>query len=233
MVATQPEGAPPFMDPSKDIIGKSSGFVSALLAEKLPGWAVYHNLGHTTETVAAAREIAEGSRLNKSDTEVVLLAAWFHDTGYAEKTVGHEERSSEIARGFLTAQGYPAGKTDDVVRCILATRVPQHPADLLEQVICDADMRHLGSKMFFEKNDLLREEIERREGRPMTDVHWLGMSTGFVSSHRFHTGYALREFEPCRTENISRLQEELRKAEVAAGGKSGQKFKKLKRGDVS
>jgi len=195
-----------------EIVKKTSEFVSTLLKEKLPDWAVYHNFAHTAETVEAAREIAEGSKLNKSETEIILLAAWFHDSGYTEKTVGHEERSSEIAREFLTAGGYPTAKIDEVVRCILATRVPQTPVDLLEQVICDADIHHLGKKRFTEKNDLMRTEIERREGKPMTDVEWLDMCTRFVSSHEFHTGYAREEFEPRRTKNIIRLQEALREA---------------------
>ena len=44
---------------------------------------------------------------------------------------------------------------------IIATTMPQRPKNLVEKVVCDADLIHIGTKEFFRKNDLLKEEIER------------------------------------------------------------------------
>lgn len=200
------------MAEENQILAKASEFVRSILTSKIPDWAIYHSYEHTVETVEAAREIAEGSKLDRDETEVVLLAAWFHDTGYTECCDGHEERSADIARGFLAENGYPAGKTGLVARCILSTKVPQTPSDILEQVICDADMAHLGRKRFFRKNELIRMEMERRDGRPMTEVEWLTLCTDFVASQRFHTRYAIGEFQARKTKNLLALQGMLREA---------------------
>jgi predicted metal-dependent HD superfamily phosphohydrolase len=194
-----------------------------MLTTKSPGWAIYHSYEHTVETVEAAREIAEGSKLDKAETEIVLLAAWLHDVGYTECCDGHEERSADIARGFLSSAGYPPERIEQVARCILATKVPQNPSGILEQVVCDADMAHLGKKRFFRKNDLIRMETEQRTGAPMTDAEWLTIAVNFVASHRYHTKYALEEFQGRRTRNLLALQGMLREARAAEEKTAGRK----------
>ena len=76
---------------------KAQDYVFNLLREKLSPSLIYHNYLHTAEVVEAANEVAEGSNLSKEDTELINLAAWFHDTGFVEKYEGHEEVSKEIA----------------------------------------------------------------------------------------------------------------------------------------
>ncbi|MEK7671213.1 MAG: HD domain-containing protein, partial [Bacteroidota bacterium] len=136
------------MNHNNDILNQAQAYVSSLLNGKLPGWAVYHNLRHTEEIVEAVQEIGEGSRLNKSEMEIVLLAAWFHDVGYTEVADGHEEKGVEIATRFLQAKGYPQNKIEQVGGCIRATKVPQSPKTFFEEIVCDADVIHLGKKRF-------------------------------------------------------------------------------------
>lgn len=205
------------MSTNSEILETTQSYVSSLLNGKLPPWAVYHTLQHTEETVAAAREIGEGSKLGKSDMEIVLLAAWFHDAGYIDTADGHEERSAEIAEEFLKKHAYAPEKIQQVVACIRATKVPQKPATPLEQVLCDADMIHLGKKRFFERSDLLRMEIELRTGKPFTEVEWLQKSVEFTSSSGFFTEYARAEFAARREKNLLALQERLREALERSG----------------
>jgi len=204
------------MTTSSDPIERATEFVGIHLQQNSPAWAVFHTLEHTMETVEAAREIAEGSKLNKSETEIVLLAACLHGSGYAGQPEGPESRSAEIARTYLSSQGYPPEKVDAVVRCILATRVPRHPVDILEQVVCDAVQRYLGRKKFFKKNRLLRTEIESRLQTSMTESEWLKWSMELFSSGRFYTDYARAEFGPRFRKNAIRLHEELRRVSIAA-----------------
>ncbi len=200
------------MNTTNDLLHTAQAYVAALLKGKLPPWAVYHTIQHTEETVAAAREIAEASNLNKDDVEIVLLAAWFHDVGYIDSPDGHEERSVEIAEEFLKKHSYAPEKIERVAACIRATTIPQRPTSILEQVLCDADMIHLGKKRFFERSDLLRTEIELRTGKPFTDAEWLQKSVAFASSGGFFTEYARREFAARREKNLLALQERLRAA---------------------
>lgn len=200
------------MLPNGNIVAKSQAYVSGLLNGSLPAWAVYHNIDHTEEIVRAARTIAQGCKLSKSETEIVELAAWFHDVGYTTTAAEHEEKGAQLAAEFLRANGYPQERLEKVVGCILATKVPQQPKNELEAVVCDADLIHLGKKRFFARSNLLRMEIERRTGKPFTDIEWLQKNIEFASQAPFHTAYAKEEFTARRIKNLATLQEQLREA---------------------
>lgn len=191
------------------IITESRDFVKKLLGERLAPWVSYHDFRHTDETVEAAREIGTASGLGDGDMEVLLLAAWFHDTGYTEIANGHEERSIVIATDYLTRHQYPAENLGKISGCIMATKVPQRPKNLLERVICDADMLFLGREEFFRKNDLLKDEIEEREGKVIPVADWLKRSIEFLSGHVYHTDYCRNKLSAGVLQNIEILREQL------------------------
>jgi len=194
-----------------DIITEARDFVRNLLGEKLAPWAHYHDFRHTEETVGAAREIGTASGLQDGDLEILSLAGWFHDTGYIEVTAGHEERSVEIATAYLSPRGYPAEKLGKISGCIMATKVPQKPKNLLEQVICDADMLFLGREEFFRKNDLLKQEIEEYEGRVISVADWMRRSIEFLSHHAYHTPYCREKLSAGVKKNIETLRGQLKR----------------------
>src|SRR6185503_12258207 len=100
------------------ILQKASDYVFNLLREKLPANHIYHNFQHSSDVVESTEEIAEAVDLSKEDTEIVMLAAWFHDTGFIEKDEGHEEKSKEIAGRFLKENLYPQEKIEKILNCI-------------------------------------------------------------------------------------------------------------------
>lgn len=191
-------------------------FVTGLFRKELPAWAVYHSLEHTTNTVAASHRIAEGSRLSKRDLEIVTIASWFHDTGFVVTSNGHEERSAHIATEFLREQGYPPDGIEKISRCILATRMPQRPRNRLERIVCDADLASLGKSSFFRHNELLKNEIEERDGVTLDEIAWLRRSYRFLLTHRFHTRYGRNVLNKGRLTNLIRLRGQLRKARAAS-----------------
>ncbi len=193
------------------IVKKAYEFVSDLLQNKLSEKIVYHNFTHSNEVFETTKKLADESGLNTSETEIVLLAALFHDSGYTVKREEHEIISSEIANEFLTAQNYPADKIEKVKSCIVASRIPQQPKDLLEEVVCDADLSHFGKKSFFEKGDLLRVELEQSTGKTYTDFEWLKNSLDIMIGNPFRTKAAKENFGKQRTENLLKLQKKLRK----------------------
>ncbi len=220
---------------SANILQKVSAHVQMLLTERLPGWAVYHSFRHTEETVNACRDIGEGMKLAKAELEMVQIAAWFHDTGYTVSVVDHEEHSVEIAQAFLSSREYPSDRIARIGAAIRATKVPQQPSNVMEQVLCDADMAHLGSKRFFEKSNLLRLEIEKRTGGTLNDADWLRTNIDFVSRCQYHTPYARSAFSRRQMKNLAGLQEQLREVlamtekEAAKAGLKKEKLEKEKR----
>jgi predicted metal-dependent HD superfamily phosphohydrolase len=197
------------MENTVPIVTKAAGYVLHLLGNRLPAWVRYHRPDHTRETVEGALRIGTAMGLHADGLEIVALAAWFHDVGYVDTVVGHEERSVAIARGFLSGEGYPAEKLSRVIGCILATQVPQRPSTLEQQVICDADVLHAGQERFFEHSELLREELELREGLRHDEATWWRINLDFLLQHPFHTFAARREFGARREENLKEVERRL------------------------
>jgi predicted metal-dependent HD superfamily phosphohydrolase len=193
-----------------EIVSNAAEYVRDLLGSRLSYKYPYHTIEHTEETVEGCRVLAEAHHLGTLDLDTLLIAAWFHDTGYVDGHENHEERSVAYATEFLTAQGYPPDRIAMVAAAIRATRYPQSPANTVEMILCDADMMHLGRKRYVEKERLLRAEEFEARGRTFSDAEWLASNIEFLGNHRFHTRQARDLFDPQRHRNIAKLQKRLR-----------------------
>ncbi|HSP88875.1 MAG TPA: Pycsar system effector family protein [Ignavibacteriaceae bacterium] len=194
-----------------DLLNRATEYVSNIILQKLPKGMVYHNLDHTKEVVETTEEIGRSSGISNSELEILLLAAWFHDTGITEVYNNHEEKSAEIAKEFLLRNNYPLEKSEKVYNLILVTKMPQSPKNLLEQIICDADISHIGRKGFNTRSQLLRAEWEILQNNKISDIDWLKNNIEFVAGNKFYTKYAKENFEEQRLTNLAKLQKKLRK----------------------
>lgn len=168
---------------------------------------VYHNLAHTSQVVQAADQISAYYRLSDSDHLIVMLAAWFHDMGYLEgERTRHEAAGAEAVIAFAKGQGLPDATGRAAADCVLATRIPQQPNNLLGQIVCDADLFHLGSKEFSKRNKLLRSEAELAAGKKISSVEWTRTSIQFLESHQYHTAYCRTLLNPQKEDNLEKLK---------------------------
>lgn len=178
---------------------------------------VYHNLVHTQQVVQAAAQIAAHYRLQDDELLAVYVAAWFHDAGYlmGEGKV-HEENGSKEALQFLQQQQVPENVQAMVQGAIMATKMPQSPHTLVEQIVCDADLSHLGSKEFPDRNKLLRQELELTYEREIPAVKWLTNNIAFLTAHHYWTDYAQTLFKQQKEDNLAKLQKKLEKKSAGA-----------------
>ena len=197
------------MQINKSIILKSENFVTNLLDLNLPDWAVYHNLAHTVETVEGCKKIALGMDVSNVEFEILIIASWFHDTGYIKSPDRHEEISCEFAEKFLSKHQYPSQKILKIVNCIMATKITNKPQNKLEEIISDADLISLGQKNYYEFNNLLKLEIEKRENRKIDTIVWLKRSLRFLQSHKFYTKFAQETLRAGLDKNIDIVKSEI------------------------
>ena len=64
------------------IFQKAESFVKGIFEKNESAKLSFHNLAHTRNVVARAREIASQYELSEKDQAVLYIAAWFHDTGH-------------------------------------------------------------------------------------------------------------------------------------------------------
>ncbi|MFD0940839.1 HD domain-containing protein [Pedobacter boryungensis] len=192
-----------------DLVEKVSQYVTQFLKEKLSPKLYFHNILHTNYVVNAVKEIGFQSGLTPQEMENVILAAWFHDTGYTEVYKDHELVSIEIATQFLAGLGIVNEKIADIRSCILATRYPQKPENLMEMVVCDADFYHFSSDRYPDFADALKREWEETIGLTYTQKQWDNINWEMLSFHHYFTPYAQATLQLKKEENIKKLVQNL------------------------
>lgn len=196
-----------------NILPEVENYVMGLFKDRSAAENIYHNILHTTEVVAVTKKIAIAENISEDETEMLLIAAWFHDTGYFHCCKGHEEQSSAYARDFLEKVNYPSEKILVIIDCIQATQIPHSPKNKLEEIICDADLQHLGMDDIEERGELLRKEFALKGIKNLSEMEWLKGSLEFFKRHRYFTDYAKKEFGLKKNLNLIKLKERIEKLE--------------------
>jgi predicted metal-dependent HD superfamily phosphohydrolase len=164
----------------------------------------YHNLAHTRSVVTHSEEMAKHYRLGTLDRFTVTTAAWFHDIGHLTgRMQDHEERGAQVMEKYLATRD--PGLAPPIRGCILATKMPSHPASLLQQIICDADTYHLGTDLFRQTDPLVRKEMTLRFGS-ISDQSWRQKTIAFMRQHVFFTDYCQALLNKKKQENIAWLE---------------------------
>jgi len=188
------------------ILSAAQDFVSDLFINKVNKTIHFHTLQHTQEVVAGSETMADYYHLEDEDRFALTLAAWFHDTGYSGgHAAGHENLSIELAVKFLNEHKVHQTIIDKVIGCINATRLPQNPNSLIEQIICDADLFHLGTGDFREKNKLLREELNDFGNLDLSKKDWRKKNIEFLSKQNYFTSYAKENLDPLKQVYLKEL----------------------------
>ncbi|MEJ5995909.1 Pycsar system effector family protein [Pedobacter sp. Du54] len=171
---------------------------------------VYHNLDHTQSVVKATMQIANHYQLNDRDFFIVCTGAWFHDTGYFEDIQNHEQKGGDLAVEFLKKQDVPADVRDSVMQVILSTKMPQRPTNLLENILCDGDLFHLGTEEFTNKRKLMHKEMALLYGTDTGKKEWRIRDVEFLESQNYHTDYCMLLLNDQKQKNIDKLRSKIK-----------------------
>jgi predicted metal-dependent HD superfamily phosphohydrolase len=190
----------------QSVINEAKSFVTTLFTNDLSESFVFHNLDHTLNVVKASETIASKYSLTETEYFSLILASWFHDTGYVNgKTFGHEDASKKYATDFMKQQDLDEEVIKKVNNCILATKMPQTPSNNIERIICDADLYHLGDNDFDDKNKLLRKEINMLQDEKLSKKEWRKKNIDFLRRHRYFTEYGQQFLEPVKQKHLHEL----------------------------
>ena len=187
------------------LLKQVEAYVEEYIRESVDERYVYHNFQHTYAVVESARALSRHYELSERDRLVIEIAAWFHDTGYAEGWENHELRGAELAASFLEEHGQSAQFIKDVRGGILATRMPQHPQTFLEQIIADADVSHLGETSYWDRCGRVRQEFALTRDIIMSDQEWIDFELGFMLTHEFHTEAGRELYGEGKSKHIRQL----------------------------
>lgn len=190
------------------LIQNAEQYVRQLFASRVKEVFTFHTISHTEGVVNACMMMATHYQLSEEEQTALLVAAWFHDTGYSKGTPeNHEAESKAIASTYLRGKETPDTLIEKVMGCIEATKMPQSPRNLIEQILCDADLYHLGTSDFATEAKLLRRELMELGGKEIRKKDWRQNNIQFLQQHSYFTEYARRKLEPVKQEHLQQLLE--------------------------
>jgi predicted metal-dependent HD superfamily phosphohydrolase len=105
----------------------------------------------------------------------------------------------------LTAHNVSDLVIQRVKSCILATKMPQSPRNLLESILCDADLFHLGTQDFEGRNKLMLQEYEYSNGTKIDKSTWRNHTIQLMDQHSYHTEYAQKKLNSGKANNLEGL----------------------------
>ena len=176
------------------------------LKDELDSQLGYHNIAHTLDVLEQAEVIAIQEKVtDKHDVLLLKTAAIFHDSGFLFVYKNHEEKGCEIASESLK-NVFSEEDIKKVCGMIMATKIPQTPNTLLEQIICDADLDYLGRNDFEPISRNLYKEFIFFKIIP-EDIIWDHIQIKFFESHHYFTGTSISKRNEKKLKHLNILKE--------------------------
>jgi len=175
------------------------------LNSKLSSKLSYHSVDHTLGALKTCELYLKHMNIDKYQAKLLRIGILFHDIGFTETIVEHEAKGAEIAKKMMSDLGFSKDDIQIVVGMILATKVPQQPHTILEQIICDVDLDYLGRDDFYPIGNLLFNELKAYS--LVTDLNdWNKIQIKFLENHKYHTDFAIKKRQPEKEKRIAELQ---------------------------
>ncbi len=173
--------------PANEKFKKIKSQILLKLGQGLSKTLYYHSLHHTLDILKQAERIAREENLNnEEDLFLLKVGCLYHDSGFLITYKGHEEAACKFAKKELPEFDVSISQIGIICRIILATKVPQNPKTILEQIICDADLDYLGRPDFFEISNKLFLELKEREF-VRGEREWNLIQIKFFKQHQYFT----------------------------------------------
>ena len=137
--------------------------------------------------------------------ELLKIAALYHDVGFTEKDLDHENVGCRIARESLPGFGFSPEQVEKVCGMIQATRIPQAPRNKLARILCDADLDYLGRGDFTSIGNSLFKEM-KHYGVLKTEREWNELQVRFLERHKYFTVTNKQGREPLKQQHLAAVK---------------------------
>jgi predicted metal-dependent HD superfamily phosphohydrolase len=213
----------PNYKPHTPRLKKVDQYIRALFKDELPGVIKYHDANHTLHpvrgVVAVANRIAISENISEHDRELLIAAAYFHDTGYIREYDKNEPIAARMAGRILQLIGYKPKEIEKIQNIILATDLARKPKTHAEKILCDADLDNLGREDFFELDAKLREGRRIRGLDVNDDLKWYKGTLEVMKNHHYYTESQIKLREEKKQKNIKQLLNKLENLKKKKQGK--------------
>ena len=189
-------------------------YVKETVFSGLPAHLYYHLPEHTfCDVLPHAEELAGLEGVVSEELFLLKIAVLFHDTGFTKVYTNNESIGADIAETALKSFAFSNYQIATVKNIVMATssnsinsdgHIQSAGENILEQIICDADLDNLGRDDFFERGEDLRKELSF-QGKIMSDKEWYLHQLDFIKSHSYYTKSAHNLRDAGKEKNIRKL----------------------------
>ena len=198
-------------------------YIKALFRDELPDGIKFHDADHTLHpikgVVAVANRIAISEDISEHDRELLITAAYFHDTGYIREYDKNEPIAARMAGRILKLIGFKPNEIKKVQKMILSTDLEREPKTDIEKILCDADLDNLGREDFFKLDGKLRDGRRARGIDVSDDAKWYRSTLEIIKKHQYYTESQKKLREKGKQKNIKRLLNKLENIEKKKQGR--------------
>lgn len=185
---------------------KASEFILNKVKTDLPEFLKYHSYHHVMDVLDAAITLADLEGLSEYETLLLKTAVLYHDSGFTRQSNEHEKIGCDIAKETLPNFGYSEKEIEQICGMIMATKIPQTPHNLLEQIICDADLDYLGRDDFWQIGSNLYNELVIY-GVLNNERDWNRLQLKFLTSHNYFTKSAIRLRQGKKNDHVEKIKQ--------------------------
>jgi predicted metal-dependent HD superfamily phosphohydrolase len=184
---------------------KAKDYITQRLVNDLSSDLSYHGAHHTFAVVKAAALLAAHEGISKHEYNLLLTAAYFHDSGFLFEYKSNEPFAVKLTEDVLPQFDYSEQEVNAVNKIILATQSHVLPKTLLEEIMCDADHDYIGTDEYHTIAKTLRKELIT-QGIKYNDLEWIKVQhTYLTSKHTYYTKTANKTRLPKKEEIIKEL----------------------------
>ena len=181
-------------------------WILSCLDTQLSDKLYYHGKRHTLDVLNITEELCSIEKIDRYHTVLLKTAALLHDIGFTRNNQNHEQIGCEITREFLPTFGYTNGEIEIICSMIMATKIPQSPKNIFEEIICDADLDYLGRDDFFKIGDSLYQELVAYNILKDKET-WNQIQVSFIGKHSYFTESNRERREPVKQAYLEKLKE--------------------------
>jgi len=191
-----------------DLVGAKK-YLLDKFEKELPKGLFYHSIEHTLDVMKAVLFYTKKENINEYNTTLILTAALFHDSGFLIKYRNNEASSVKIVKKILPDYNYKKEEIDAIEKMIMSTKIPQKPNNILEQILCDADLDYLGRDDFNMISIKLFQEWNFN-GIKLSLKEWYLQEIKFLEKHTYFTQTAIKLRTPKKMDQLNQIKELLK-----------------------
>ncbi|NNJ55414.1 MAG: HD domain-containing protein [Bacteroidia bacterium] len=186
-------------------IRKLKRFISEKINSEISKDLSYHGLHHTLAVLESCNQYIKRLKIDSHKAHLLRTAALMHDLGILWNYSDHEAKGIEYIKNELPDWGYSKKDIEVICSLVQATKLPQQPKTLLEEIICDADLDYLGTENFYRIGETLYHEFKSQK-IVSNRKEWNDLQIRFLENHSYHTAFARKNREPVKQKFLAELK---------------------------